>query len=626
MEYLDLSVNHLRKIPEILSQYTEIVSLNLSFNKIDSLPAHIFSRMWRMKTLDLSNNLIKRLSDIEAGSLFAGNTKLQTLNLSKNALTDLGDGYDQILYSDSLLFLDVSDCSILHVQGAIVLQGLRKLTHLNLSKNSITRIDGLTSDSLIFLDVSGCKIQFFRSDSFERLTRLKVLHGFGNRHLSDQYWKPSSKSISYIDVSYCSIDSNYASDLAQSETVILKGNLLREIPAKAFQNNSKLEFLDLSENKITYIDEFAFYGIESLRYLDLSGNLITNLDENTFIFTSTLINLNLSHNSFQTIKTLKIPTLQNLDISNCRINGIDSKTLVHLSALRALNISYNSLQTLPENWTSYSLQELDVSFCRITMINELNFHSLTSLKQLDLSGNRLVQVKNNTFSKNKLIRISLTNNPWRCDCTDENFHTFWKYLTIDSKVEKVNSLLCLFPDNVTGKSWDIACYREWTTTPKSKDIIVLIIIVLVLLISGIVACVVAVKEKHRINESERSTNGSPELQNIIHAETITAHNENTIRESIRKFTQLPSYDEALLLPKRQLISSNDTESNISHSNDHLEKSKKRQSATQTDESITALLEEIAAEEQNIYSNIRRRSIQEMEYINIKPLTLQCTEL
>ncbi len=584
-----------------------------------------------MQSLDLSNNQIKSLSDINAASLLITNPKLQALNLSGNRLTDLGEAYDQILYSDSLLSLDVSRCAINQVQGPIVLLGLRKLSRLNLSKNPITRIDGLTSESLLSLDVSDCNIQFLRPDSFERLIKLKELRAPRNPHLNDQYWKPSSKSLTLIDVSYCALNSNYAIDLVESQTIILRGNRLREIPAYAFRNNVKLEVLDLSDNLVRNVDEFAFYGVESLRRLDLSANQIVALSQNTFTFNPALAILRLSQNDFSEAPLLKAASVLILDISDCRINRISDNALLHLPSLRTFNLSYNSVERLPQNLTSRSLQTLDLSYCRLAILNENAFRDLTTLKEIDLAGNRLVKVRNTTFAGNRLSRISLANNPWKCDCEDENFRALWQYLSAEPpKVADSGDLVCVHPESLNDKTWQDACYQEWHPGDrKAKDVIVLIIIIIVLLLSGAGACFIAVRENCKVrqvqNQEHEEDGGSEEG-----VERITAENETTIRESIRKFTQLPSYDEALLLPRPSSPSCSDSGSGRTRTIIRLELKEKRQSATQTEETIEELLREIGGdeEERNIEQQgyIKRDSLEELQYINIRPLTVQCTEL
>lgn len=638
-EYLDLSQNSLKKVPESFRFYENLIALNLSYNKIVSIHRQVFNRMYKLNSLDLSNNHIKSLTDIAADSAFISNSKLQSLNLSGNTLSNLGEAYDQILYSGSLTLLDVSRCSITHVQGAIVFQGLPKLTHLNLSQNPITRLEGLISDSLISIDVSECNIQFLRPETFDGVNKLRELRMSNNKHMTDQHSKVASNSITYLDIAYCSVDSNYASHSPKVQTALLRGNRIQILPANAFQNNSELIYLDLSDNRIKYIDELSFYGTESLRELDLSGNFITSLAENTFTFSSFLYKLNLSSNSFSMFNLLKAPSIINLDLSICKINSISLRALDGLPSLQVLNMSHNTLESLPENLSSYSLQFLDLSYCRLTSINVFNFHRLKGLKEINLSGNRLVYIKNSTFVNNKLMTLTLSNNPWRCDCMDENFHSLWVYLMEADRVKNTSTLICLYPENITGQSWGTACSPEWTSSSrKPKDIIVLLIIAVVLITSGITACVVALREGCIKYENPQQDIEEMEQNRNVNVQQIYSENTSTIRESIRKFTQLPSYDEALLLPRPLSSSYECTETRT----DRTEKSKKRQSATQTDESITTLLQEICIQDQNnqeretreekqnendiIYVNgtIKRSSWQEIEYINITPLEKQTT--
>lgn len=599
--------------------------------------------MSKLKTLDLSNNLIKSLSDLEAGILFTGNTKLKTLILSGNGIADLGDGYDQILYSESLLHLDVSRCSITHLQGPVVLQGLPRLLRLDLSKNALTRIDGLASVSLQLLDLSECKLQFLRRDTFDRLPNLKEVRLSSNHHLTDQHLRPTSASIVRVDASYCAIRTNYASELAESETVLLKGNLLDELPAGTFQNNSKLETLDLSDNRIQHVHQLAFAGANSLRWVDLSGNRIAVLTTNTFSQCPRLRHLYANANWFATVPLLNSSSLLTLDVSECRVHDVAESTLALLPALQTLNISHNRLDRLPaRRLSSLSLQVLDLSYCQLTGVDESGLAQLTHLHEIDLRGNRIVRLKSVVFASNQIEHISLAENPWICDCQDHSFHQLWLYLTTEpSKLKYGGSPRCQYPDNVTDQPWPDACHSQWSVEPrKSKDLIVLIVIVTVLLVSGIVACVVAAKESWKVRRSQRAADGSPESQRLNSNEGSTGTaDENAIYESTRKLAQLPSYDEALLLAKptpssgSTSASSGDTvatpASKLRQSVIRLEMSKKRQSATQTEETIDALLKEMArqeAEQSPGRSPTPSFHEERREYQNIKLLPVQCTEL
>lgn len=644
VEDLDLSNNNFLAIPQpLLVQYTELVSLNLSSNHIPFIARNTFGRMGKLKTLDLSDNLIKSLSDIEAGILFTGNTKLQTLNLSGNGVADLGDGYDQILYSESLLQLDVSRCSITHLQGPVVLQGLPRLLRLDLSKNALTRIDGLASASLQLLDLSECNLQFLRRDSFDRLPNLKEVRLSGNCHLTDQYLRPASTSVIHVDVSHCAIRTNYASELTQSETVLLKGNLLDELPAGAFQNNSKLETLDLSDNRIRHVHLLAFAGANSLRWVDLSGNRVTELATNTFSQCPRLRHLYANANWFAAVPLLNSSSLLVFDVSESRVRDMTESTLTLLPALHTLNISHNHLDHLPA-WQlgSLSLQVLDVSYCRLTSVDESSLGHLMRLREIDLRGNRLVRLRSNAFANSQLEYISLAENPWICDCQDHSFHQLWLYLVTEpSKLKHGGSPRCQHPENVTDQPWSDACHSQWSIEPrKSKDLIVLIVIVTVLLVSGIVACVVAAKESWRVRRSRRAADCAPESQRLNCDEDSTGTaDRNAICESTRKLAQLPSYDEALLLAKptpssgSASASSGDTAatpaSKLRQSVIRLEMSKKRQSATQTEETIDALLREMAgqeAEQAPGCSPTHSFHEERREYQNVKLLPVQCTEL
>ena len=122
------------------------------------------------------------------------------------------------------------------------------------------------------------------------------------------------RSLRMLDASYCQITSFAPQPEAHNlEFLYLKGNLLNSNVAiqKFFTaRNLSLKVLDLSQNKMTILDNVSFTNLITLEELDLSNNLLTAVDLQ-LPTASKLTILDLSSNLLQ---FLKEPFLTHLDL------------------------------------------------------------------------------------------------------------------------------------------------------------------------------------------------------------------------------------------------------------------------------------------------------------------------
>lgn len=90
--YRDMSMNHIKQLPETLFQSTKnLVLLHLYGNKIEVFPKSIFKDLNKLEDLDLSaNSLLEISSDI-----FRGVSSLKRLKLQENQLQQLPLGNDK---------------------------------------------------------------------------------------------------------------------------------------------------------------------------------------------------------------------------------------------------------------------------------------------------------------------------------------------------------------------------------------------------------------------------------------------------------------------------------------------------------------------------------------------------
>lgn len=572
---MDLSDNAITFLPNALPNLQSVTYLNLAHNEIQEITMSSLTNLRKLNKLDVSSNKMTQIINIQA---VVQNTNLYTLNLSSNPIRDLGNSWETILHSDSVSHLDISNCAISIITNQYVFRGLTNLTHLNLSNNPIKIIDRISSLTLSHLDISKCNLYYLRETAFLDLPNLQDLIISKNYHLTmlSRYQETMSTSLLYIDASFCVLDKVDLHGYPNLIQASLKGNLIKVLPDRILQNNKELISLDLSQNSIHEIDAFAFTGAVSLFILDLSSNFIKDFYWSTFTQTPYLTHLNLSRNILNNLRNITAPSLSVLDASHCEIQNLDSTSLANVPELIYLNLSHNSIEELPIKLQSYALQNLDLSYCRISSLNEETFQYLPSLQVLDLTGNRLTTPIKNTVLNylSNIIELKLVNNPWQCYCNNTDFVSFWRFLSGNKKRTKyLNELNCQSPENISGINWKTACF---TIQPENRETQIrdrpwLSFVVTFVTMSCIFSIMIVIRQAITTRELERrELEGRSNRQScspILMAhndfrpriapryfeddvETIVRLSENETQMSHRhEVSQLPTYEEALLLPK-----------------------------------------------------------------------------
>ncbi|KAJ9593990.1 hypothetical protein L9F63_014585 [Diploptera punctata] len=216
----------------------------------------------QLKSLDLSANFgdphTRSYFDIGESS-FLNMTNLSFLNLSYNNLrritrkTFIGlENLDKHLGLKNASIYDLEEGSF---------ENLSKLTFLNLEYNPFPKVNQLTAamfkglDELKVLLLSGCGIRFLSADVFNNLPNLQYLSLRENQltTLGPQLLAPLPFLIGI--------------DLSDNQLSFPKNSTMR-----IFENNTELETVFLSRNKITYLNPMLLADAESLKRLELFDN------------------------------------------------------------------------------------------------------------------------------------------------------------------------------------------------------------------------------------------------------------------------------------------------------------------------------------------------------------------
>ena len=432
----------------MLQEFKNLVRLDLRYNFLRSLNSCAFESLHILETINLSNNLIEVFDD----NLFEMNLNLKRIILRKNLLISFSSNLISKL--SNLKVLDLSYNMITKVSA----YGMNcpQLNKLYLRFNQIETFDSTefcVASNLTYLDLSYNNISHLSSNAFSNLVKIKCLN-------------LSNNIIEEMDPSLL----NKLRDLSK---LLLYNNLLTTLWHRTLLlNKYSLFHLDLTANKIRYIEDFIFNGCPNLRILNLTvygkfqasslKRLVSltsfglfykcderfSLDENfwiNFLDKICLMKLKLVFQKVHVIKYVKFSHLKNLEHLHIecieanhsaykihfdkQFNRMQKLTKLILKNLNSLMVLECNLQkvcktenliyfdlTGVKNVALYRFQNfavleyLNLSFSEIRYINEFTFKYLVNLKYLYLEYLKLKSISAKLFAFNsKLIILSCAN-------------------------------------------------------------------------------------------------------------------------------------------------------------------------------------------------------------------------
>lgn len=225
-------------------------------------------------------------------------------------------------------------------------------------------------------------------------------------------------------------------------SLVLTGNHITSITLKEFYNFTKLERLILNHNQLSSLPKDVDY-VPTLKHINLSQNKIKYLDTQELRSYNHITSLHLSGNVLEKIPALShARSLENLILSNNKINKLSPNVFTglrklkylkldhnrlgfvyhgvfdELSSLQSLDLSYNKLEIIRKDLLSklLSLEELYLQNNSITTLDDYCFRNLT-LHRVDLEHNRIRRFKADAFKDIVITgKISLNQNPLHCGC------------------------------------------------------------------------------------------------------------------------------------------------------------------------------------------------------------------
>ncbi|XP_068086048.1 chaoptin [Anabrus simplex] len=361
-----------------------------------ALPTQAFaSAALPLRTLDFSNNLLRRLTDRLLQGL---QDTLQELLLADNLL---GDNLNPIFSSSEfhglgqLRVLDLSGNLIKGIEEGI-LKGCASLQELRLDRNSLP-------------DVPSASLNGPRA-----LKVLSLTHNRIGLLLSGAF--SSQHSLERIDVS---------------------NNLLVTVEGGAFSGLGRLRKLRLARNKLTRFNSDVFQGAENLDHLDLSENFLTEVPSVALKVFTSLKHLNLSSNSIKSLEGANLgaqPDLQQLDLSRNGLATVTPGAFLGLRQLRVLDLSVNSLRTVDDDVFEglENLEYLSLLDNNVLLVPASALGHLPKLALLQMDYNRIAALSGDILRSvaDRIQSLSLARNVVR-ELPANSFQEFKQLVSLD---------------------------------------------------------------------------------------------------------------------------------------------------------------------------------------------------
>ncbi|XP_024282783.1 leucine-rich repeats and immunoglobulin-like domains protein 1 [Oncorhynchus tshawytscha] len=382
---LRLDHNELTSIPDLGPAVSQIASLYLHHNKIRTIDGRRMRDLISVETLDLSNNDI---TEVRVQGFPAG-LQIKDLYLSNNKIQFLEAGaLDQLSSTLQVLRLSRNRISQVPVKGF----QLPKLTQLELNRNRVRQVEGLTFQGLASLEVLKLQrnnISKLTDGAFWGLAKMKVLH--------------------------------------------LDYNSLREVNSGSLYGLSSLLQLFLSNNSISHINPDGWRFCQRLRELNLSYNNLSRLDEGSLAVLGDLHTLRLGHNA---------------------ISHITEGAFRGLKALRLLELDHNDISGTIEDTNGAfsgldSLNKLTLFGNKIKSVAKKAFSGLEALEHLNLGENAIRSIQPEAFSKMRSLRnLLIQSDRFLCDCQLNWFPEWLMTRGLQTGVEAT----CVHPEILKGTS------------------------------------------------------------------------------------------------------------------------------------------------------------------------------
>ena len=260
--------NGLTQVPSLHNAFslnTKFTELDLSHNNISILQNNCFDSL--QDKLEYLGLHINNLNGDQLGPLANANwTKLEQLILDRNPLGQSGIPSNLFKNMPNLANLNIQEAQLTRIKQNDF-EGLTNLHYLHLTHNHITQIDAgafLNTPNLkhLYFDLTAQTSNLdFSPQTAQGLEKLEQLDLTGTKIVPSNFWSSISVMVGL-------------------KLLTLKENQLSNIPDLTFENNKKLEILNIENNGLTEVTQTQIHGLGgSLKILNIKGNSIKLIDK-----------------------------------------------------------------------------------------------------------------------------------------------------------------------------------------------------------------------------------------------------------------------------------------------------------------------------------------------------------
>ena len=446
---------------------TSLQKIVLSGNNIEHLSSDTFTALEgrSLSSLALNRNKIKTASE----NIFLPLKSVQSLKLGSNPID--GPELKTIIRSMKGMTVVALDISELNLEGDLLKDTFSLLSNtaintLNLKQNSIKVLHnhvftGL--NRLVSLDLTSCKVHVTYKESFKGLNSLNNLVLNKNMLTEIPENLPASLQNLYMDDNQIiSIPNNIFIKQADLRRLSIRNNKILTLMQDSFNGLGSLEQLHLCQNNINTIPGLTFNPLVALTDLDLSKNNLVNIQmaSGRFVSQGALRYLNLADNKcsylqpdvFKYMKSLRELHLEGNNLGDVFVGDVNGTIFLSLTKVELLYLQDNALHSIPgptfQNLVS--MKTLNISRNKITGWDDELFSTTTNLESLDSSSNLIATLHDGKLKYfNNLKFLNLSGNPFMCDCDLRNFRDWINDTAIS--LTDISSYTCYGPPDWKNK-------------------------------------------------------------------------------------------------------------------------------------------------------------------------------
>lgn len=211
--------------------------------------------------------------------------------------------------------------------------------------------------------------------------------------------------------------------------------------------SSDIQVLDLHDNPLRNLPKevFSNIGLVNLQRINLRATNLRSINADAFLELRILIEVDLGDNDLSHLPR---------DI----FRGNERLRLVVLSNNPLTALISDQFPPLPH------LRMLLLDGCRLRTIHTNALRNLKSLETIDVRRNQLTFLRLITFSLPALKTVSLSGNPWRCDCRLREFKDWFLESTLGTE-----DLLCVEPSTQAGNKWRNVPSESMSCPPEVRS-------------------------------------------------------------------------------------------------------------------------------------------------------------